>query len=69
MGDRLGKPQCSLSVSSKKNCAGAFLELVSAMAKATPLVSDRIVEMCRNVSEMYNKISFNFSIEIFFELY
>ena len=52
MGDRLGKPQCSLSVSSKRNCAGAFLELVSARAKAPPLVSDRIVEMCRNVSEM-----------------
>ena len=26
--------------------AGAFLELVSALAKATPLVSDRILEMC-----------------------
>ena len=49
MGDHLGIPQRWLSINSFKNCAGAFLELVSALAKATPLVSDRIVE---NVSSL-----------------
>ena len=49
MGDRLGKPQCWLSIDSIRSCAGAFLELVSALAKATPLVLDRIVE---NVSSI-----------------
>ena len=49
MGDRLRKPQCCLSIDSFRSCAGAFLELVSALAKATPLVSDRIVE---NVSSL-----------------
>ena len=45
MGDRLR--YTTTIVVSVEVLAGAFLELVSAMAKATPLVMDRIVEMCQ----------------------
>ena len=45
MGDRL--IYTTTIVVSIEVLAGAFLELVSALAKAIPLVSDRIVEMCR----------------------
>ena len=41
-----------------RNCAGAFLELLSAWAKAYPMVLDCIVEMCQKkiimVFQKYN---------------
>ena len=45
MGD--GLSYTTTIVVSVEVLAGAFLEWVSVLAKGTPLISDRIVEMCR----------------------
>ena len=54
MGDRLR--YTTTIVVSIEVLAGAFLELVSALAKAIPLVTDRIVEMCRKCVYLQGEI-------------